>query len=124
MTEAEKFTHARKLNIARRHLTTSQKQKLTDDEIKANPARTNTEIAKAIGVSDKTVASRREKLEACSEIPNIETITDTLGRKQPRKKNRNKQPKQPVSVFNPTKREERAMKNPAVVERMKEDGSS
>lgn len=120
MTEAEKFTHARKLNIARRHLTTSQKQEIIQAELKATPEKSDRQIAKDLGVSHPTVAKQRKKLEENGDVEKFTTSKDTLGRKQPR----NKQPKQPVSVFNPTKREERAMKNPAVVERMKEDGSS
>ena len=115
MTEAEKLTHARKLNIARRHLTTSQKQELIKTQLKETPEQSDRQIAKALGVSDKTVGTQRKELESAAEIPHLDTSKGSDGKSYPRK---------PVSVFNPTKREERAMRNPEVVERMKEDGSS
>lgn len=43
-------------------------------------------LARYLGVSDKTVAKFRAELEARSEIPNVETRTDTKGRAQPAKK--------------------------------------
>ena len=113
MTEAEKLTHARKLNMARRHLNTRQKQELIREQLKATPEQSDRQIAKRLGVSDKTVGSQRKELEATAEIPHLETSTGADGKTYPRK---------PVSVFNPTKREERAMNNPEVVTRMQEDG--
>ena len=124
MTEAEKLTHARKLNIARRHLTSEQKRELIREQLKETPEKSNVQIAKALGVTDKTVATQREYLETTSEIPMFDKTVGADGKKRPRNKKRNKRPKQPVSVFNPTKREERAMKKPEVVSRMQEDGVS
>ena len=66
-----------------------------------------------MGVDNHTVATQREKLEAGEEIPHVEKAEGSDGKKYPRKS---------VSVFNPTKREEKAMANPEVVERMQEDG--
>ena len=43
------------------------------------------------------------ELEAVAEIPHLDTSKGADGKNYPRK---------PVSVFNPTKREERAMKKP------------
>ena len=117
MTESEKLTHARKLNIARRHLNTSQKQALIREQLKATPEQSDRQIAKALGVSQPTVSARRKELEEIGDVKKFITSTDTLGREQPRIR-------KPVSVFNPTKREERAMKKPEVVERMQEDGTS
>ena len=37
MTEAEKLTHARKLNMARRHLTQEQKRVLIREQLKETP---------------------------------------------------------------------------------------
>lgn len=119
MTEGEKLTHARKLNIARRHLTSGQKRELIREQLKATPEQSDRQIAQALGVSDKTVGSQRKELESTAEIPQFETNIGADGKERPRKAKR-----KPVSVFNPTKREERAMKNPEVVERMQEDGVS
>lgn len=116
MTEAEKLTHARKLNIARRHLTSEQKRELIQDQLKATPEQSDRQIAKALGVSHVTVGTQRRELESIGQIDQSSRQTKD-GRIYPAIR-------KPVSVFNPTKREERAMKKPEVVERMKEDGTS
>lgn len=114
MTESEKLTHARKLNIARRHLNTSQKQALIREQLKETPEQSDRQIAKVLGVSDKTVGSQRKELESNAEIPQCSRqASDGRVFHKP-----------VVSVFNPTKREERAMKKPEVIERMQEDGTS
>lgn len=119
MTESEKLTHARKLNIARRHLTSEQKRGLIREQLKETPEKSDRQIAKALGVDNHTVASQRKNLEASEEIPQFDTSIGADGKERPRQVAR-----KPVSVFNPTKREERAMKKPEVIERMQEDGVS
>ena len=114
MSESEKLTHARKLNIARRHLTSEQKRGLIREQLKETPEKSDRQIAKDLGVDNHTVATQREKLESTEEIPQLKKTVGADG------KARHK----PVSVYNPTKREERAMKNPEVVERMQKDGVS
>jgi hypothetical protein len=71
---------------ARRNLTQQQRRELIREELKQNPARSNRQIAKALKVDDKTVAVQRLELEWRAEIPNVSTVTDTLGRQQPVKK--------------------------------------
>ncbi len=100
--------------MARRHLNSEQKRTLIRDQLKATPEKSDRQIAQALGVSDKTIGVQRKELEACAEIPHVETTIDTLGREQPRTR-------KPVSVFNPTKREEKAMQKPEVIARMQED---
>ena len=119
MTEAEKLTHARKLNIARRHLTSGQKRELIREQLRATPEQSDRQIAQNLGVHHTTVATQRKELEESGDVAKLATSTDTLGREQPRTRK-----KSVVSVFNPTKREERAMKKPEVVERMQEDGTN
>ena len=157
MTETEKFTHARKLNIARRHLTTSQKQQLIREQLKATPEQSDRQIAQTLGVHHTTVTTQRKGLERAGEISHLNITTGSDGKEYPRQVERkiaepkkedvndfeideqegltenNSEPEtpekpstanRPVSVFNPTKREERAMKKPEVVERMKEENIS
>ena len=88
MTEAEKLTHARKLNMARR--TQEQKRGLIREQLRATPEQSDRQIAQALGVSDKTVGTQRKELEAGAEIPQLESRTGTDGKTYPRK---------PVSVF-------------------------
>ena len=112
MTEAEKLTHARKLNMARRHLTNEQKRSLIREQLKATPEQSDRQIAQALGVDNSTVSAHRKQLIKSGELLESNTSVGADGKTYHRK---------PVSVFNPTKREERAMKKPEVVERMQED---
>lgn len=116
MTEAEKLTHARKLNMARRQLTQEQKRVLIREQIKATPEQSDRQIAQALGVSHVTVGTQRHELESIGQIDQYSRQTKD-GRTYPATR-------KPVSVFNPTKREERAMKKPEVIERMQEDGTN
>jgi len=119
MTEQEKYAHARKLNMARRHLTQEQKRGLIREQLKETPESSDRQIAKALGVSNKTVGSQRKELESTEEIPQLKTNIGADGKERPRQVER-----RPVSVFNPTPREERSMKEPKVVERMAENSVS
>ena len=110
MTDSEKRVHARKLNMARRHMTQEQRRELIREQLAETPEKSDRQIAAGLGVSDKTVGSQRKEMERCAEIPHVEKTVDTLGRIQPRK---------PVTIFNPTPREEKAIQNPAVLEKMK-----
>jgi ParB-like nuclease domain len=73
-------------NIHRRHLTAEQKRELIAKLIKAQPEKSNRQIAKTAKVDHKTVGAARAELEGRGEIPHVETTTDTKGRKQPGKK--------------------------------------
>jgi hypothetical protein len=75
-------------NVHRRHLTAEQKRDLIAKVLKAKPEASNRQIAKQVKADDKTVGKVRRELEARSEIPNVETRTDTKGRKQPSKRRR------------------------------------
>jgi hypothetical protein len=73
-------------NIHRRHLSAEQKRELIAKLIKAQPERSNRQIAKQVKVDHKTVGAARAGLEGRGEIPHVERRTDTKGRKQPTKK--------------------------------------
>jgi len=95
MTDSEKRVHARKLNMARRHMTQEQRRELIREQLAETPEKSDRQIAAGLGVSDKTVGSQRKEMERCAEIPHVEKTVDTLGRIQPRK---------PVTVFTKTGR--------------------
>jgi hypothetical protein len=69
-------------NIRRRHLTAEQRRELVAKLIKAQPEKSNRQIAKTAKV-DKTVGSVRRELEGRAEIPHVDKRADTKGRKQP-----------------------------------------
>jgi ParB-like chromosome segregation protein Spo0J len=73
-------------NIRRRHLTPEQKRDLLIKVIALQPERSNRQIAKTVGVSDKTVGAARKKGEDVRKIPHVAKRTDSKGRKQPARK--------------------------------------
>lgn len=58
-------------------------------------------------------------MEQTAEIPQLKTNIGADGKERPRQVAR-----KPVTIFNPSKREERAVQNPAVVERMAGGGNA
>lgn len=100
MSEDEKRFHARKLNMARRHLTQEQRRDMIREQLSETPEKSDRQIAAGLGVDHKTVGAQRADLVGCGEIPHVERTVDTLGREQPRK---------PLSVFNPTTAEKQAL---------------
>ena len=115
LTEEEKYTHARKLNLARRHLSQEQKRSLIQQQLQATPEKSDRQIAKDLGVSHHTVSTQRENLESIGQIAQCDRKTSD-GRTYPKER-------KPVSVFNPTRREEKALTNPKVVEQVAISGS-
>lgn len=85
-THADPYAYVIAANIQRRHLTTEQKRDLIAKVLKAKPEASNLQIAKQVKADDKTVAKVRRDMEARSEIPNVESRTDTKGRQQPTKR--------------------------------------
>ena len=83
LSEDEKRAHVRQINMARRHLSTSQKRQIISAQLIDTPAQSSNSIAAKLGVSDKTVGKIRAELVRRSEIPNVDKFEDTLGRKQP-----------------------------------------
>ena len=85
MTEAEKLTHARKLNIARRHLTSAQKRDLIGDNLKTSPEKSDRQHAQELGVSPTTVGKVRKDLEDKSQLSKMDTSIGADGKKRQRK---------------------------------------
>ena len=77
MDEAAKRTHARKLNMARRHLNQEQRRGLIQAELKENPEKSNRQIADELKVSDHTVKAVRDDLESTAQIAQL---TQTIGK--------------------------------------------
>jgi hypothetical protein len=73
-------------NVHRRHLTPDQKRTIVAAVLKAQPEKSDRQIAKQTGVSHPTVAKERKKAEKAGDVEEVSTRTDTKGRKQPVKK--------------------------------------
>ena len=109
MTEKEKCTHARKLNLARRHMTQEQWRKLIQEDLSENPKLSDRQIAVNLGVSNSTVSKTRKDMEESGELCDSHSSIGADGKERPRK---------PVSVFNPTPAEKKAIQNPAVLAKL------
>ncbi len=96
------------------HFTSEVRRELIRQQLKETLEKSDAQLAKGLGVSDKTVAKQRQDMESTSEIPKLGTRVGADGKERRR----------PVSVYNPTRREEKAIKNPAVVARMAEKGKT
>jgi hypothetical protein len=70
-------------NLHRRHLTTEQKRTIVATVLKAQPAKSDRQVAKSVGVSPSTVGSERKKQEQAGDVSKLDTRTDTKGREQP-----------------------------------------
>jgi hypothetical protein len=73
-------------NIHRRHLTADQKRDAIAALIKAQPEKSNRQIAKATGTSHPHIGKVRAELEKAGDVETVTTSIDTKGRKQPAKK--------------------------------------
>jgi hypothetical protein len=79
LSEKEKLAHARKLNMARRHLTREQKQEQIRQALMENSGDSDRKIAKSLQVDHKTIANYRRRLEEGGEIPRQEERTGSNG---------------------------------------------
>lgn len=75
LSEAGKLTHARQLNLARRHLDRQQRRGLIAQQLRETPQTSDRQIAESLGADHKTVASVREELEVIGEIPQCDRET-------------------------------------------------
>ena len=86
MNEAEKRTHARKLNMARRQLSREQRRELIRGQIKETPEMSDRQIAKILGVSNSTVSLARWELVNSGQVCESHTSTGADGKEYRRHK--------------------------------------
>jgi ParB-like chromosome segregation protein Spo0J len=72
------------VNLRRRHLTHEQKRAVIAKYLATAFEQSDRQIAKTVGVSDKTVGSVRADLEATAEIPQLKKTVGADGRARPR----------------------------------------
>ena len=82
LSEVEKRSHARRLNLHRRHLDQAQRRTLITDELRDAPAASDRAVAAGLGVDHKTVATVRAGLEATGEIPQLDARKGRDGRER------------------------------------------
>jgi hypothetical protein len=83
LTEEEKRTLARALNLARRQLSTEQKRQLIADQLQETPERSNRWIGKQLGVHHATVASVRGEMQSTGQISQLERTVGEDGKARP-----------------------------------------
>src|SRR6516162_4185296 len=69
--------------IHRRHLTAEKKRELIANLLKAQPDRSDRQIAATVKASPTTVGTVRAKMEATGDVSKLDTRRDTKGRNQP-----------------------------------------
>ena len=84
MSESEKWTHARKLNMARRHLTREQRREMIQAQIKDTPELSDRQIAKMLGVSHSTVGIMRRNLIESGQVDESTTSMGSDGKEYKR----------------------------------------
>jgi DNA-binding Lrp family transcriptional regulator len=85
--DGDPYEIALSLNVHRRHLTNDDKNRLIAELIKANPEKSNRQIAAQVKVATHPhVAKVRAKLEKAGDVETVSTSIDTKGRKQPAKR--------------------------------------
>jgi hypothetical protein len=73
-------------NVHRRHLTPEKKLEVIASLIKANPEKSDRQIAEQAKASPTTVGKKRAEMEEKGEVSKLDTRTDRKGVKQPAKK--------------------------------------
>jgi hypothetical protein len=83
LSEVEKRSLARSLNLARRHLTKEQRQQIVDDQLRETLGRSDRRIAESLGVNRRRVSNRRRHLESTGAIAPVEKTEGKDGKKRP-----------------------------------------
>jgi hypothetical protein len=103
LTSMDPYEWVIRANVHRRHLTPEQKRDVIAKLLKAQPEKSNRQVAKAVGVSHPHVAAVRAELEKTGDVETVTTSIDTKGRKQrahkPAKKPPEDEPAQAEGAF-------------------------
>jgi len=92
LSETEKHDYVRSLNIARRHMSRTERRAFLRDVLiettTATDSLSDRAIAARLAVDHKTVGTARANMVRRGEIPHVSRRTDTLGRSQPAERQR------------------------------------
>jgi ParB-like chromosome segregation protein Spo0J len=88
LSEADKRTLARKLNMLRRHLSREQVRQLIGDQLRDTPEWADRRIGRELGVDHKTVGAVRADLGSTGEIPQLEKTVGGDDKARPAKPSR------------------------------------
>jgi ParB-like chromosome segregation protein Spo0J len=82
------LTYVISANLRRRHLTAEQKREVIEKLLKADPEKSDRQVARLIGASPTTIGKVRKEREATGDVSKVDTSTDTKGRRQPRQRSK------------------------------------
>ena len=97
-------------------MTQEQRRELIREQLTETPEKSDRQIAAGLGVSNSTVSVARKELVEANQLCESHSSIGADGKERPRQVFR-----KPVTIFNPTPAEEKAIQNPAVIERMAVD---
>ena len=100
LTDQEKRTLARALNLARRQLDQARSGQIIADQLRETPGRSNRWVGKQLGVHHATVAAVRSGLEGTGQI--IQLRADARGRRQVPPAARSAEEEAPSRATHPT----------------------
>ena len=83
LTEQEKRSQVRALNLARRHLDRFARRQIIADEIRENPDRSNRWIARSLGVHHDTVIAVRHELASTGQVGQLGALVGQDGKVRP-----------------------------------------
>jgi len=83
LSDQEKRSQVRALNLARRHLDYQAKRQIIADEIKENPDRSNRWIARSLGVHHATVIAVRNELSSTGHVDQLGALLGRDGKIRP-----------------------------------------
>jgi hypothetical protein len=86
LSDDEKRTLARALNLARRQLSQEQKRQLVADQLRETPCTSNRWVGKQLGVHHATVASVRAEMEGTGQIDQLAMTVGNDGKARPARK--------------------------------------
>src|SRR3989304_9936398 len=84
LSEAGKLTHARQLNLARRHLDREQKRGLIAQQLRETPQTSDRQIAESLGVSNSTVSVLRKEMVEAGGLCESHSSIGADGKERPR----------------------------------------
>ena len=92
--DTDPYAYVISANAHRRHLTRDQKHELIEKLLKAQPEKSDRQIAATVKASPSTVGTVRTELEKAGDVSKLDTRTDSVGRQQPALKPRRKPPRE------------------------------
>jgi hypothetical protein len=94
--DTDPYEYVVSANIHRRHLTAEQKRELTAKLLKAQPEKSDRQIAKTVKASPTFVGKVRTEKEATGDVSTVDTRRDSKGREQPAHKPRQRTERPPA----------------------------